>query len=234
MNSGSGKRKWDEDGALRAALRDTAEELGLVLPESDGQWGCLAEYLGAGNGLRAVVSPPGNGRRTFDVRLQLNRTPVAGGGTSDLAKAARAVAAWTGGAGLEETRARASCIKYRPWALAHEREPFGKVELTWLVKLDRIHSAPFSRHPRAHEVLAAAYAQPVLRGLMPVNSHYNLWFSTTIEEFWKTHVGYVLCPYDEGLYGVRSRGELIARTETAEEAVALVAAALPEGIGPAS
>ncbi|MFE4519198.1 DUF6193 family natural product biosynthesis protein [Kitasatospora sp. NPDC056783] len=234
MNSGSGKRIWDDDGALRAALREAAEELGLGLPEPDGQWGRLAEYLGAGNGRGVVVSPPGNGRRTFDVRLRLNGTPLASGGTSDLAKAARAVAAWTGGVGLEETRARDSFIKYRPWALAHEREPFDKVELTWLVKLDRIHSAPFSRHPRAHAVLAAAYAQPVLRALMPVNSHYNLWFSSTIKEPWKAKVGYVLCPYDEGLYGVWSRGELIARTETAEEAVALVVAALPEGTGPAS
>ncbi|GAA5023379.1 hypothetical protein GCM10025734_80410 [Kitasatospora paranensis] len=36
-----------------------------------------------------------------------------------------------------------------------------------------------------------------------------------------------------GFYGVRNRGELLARFETPEEAVALVLADLPEGIGSA-
>ncbi|MFZ3495528.1 DUF6193 family natural product biosynthesis protein [Streptomyces sp. 5.8] len=73
----------------------------------------------------------------------------------------------------------------------------------------------------------------MLRRLMPVNSHFNLWFSTSVEEFWKSRVGYAIRPYDEGLYGVRDEGELVARTETPEEAVALLVAALPEGLGPA-
>ncbi|MHA6761092.1 DUF6193 family natural product biosynthesis protein [Streptacidiphilus sp. PAMC 29251] len=41
-------------------------------------------------------------------------------------------------------------------------------------------------------------------------------------------------PYDQGLYGVWNQGEPVARTGTPEEAVALMAAALPEGLGPAS
>ncbi|XIE79629.1 DUF6193 family natural product biosynthesis protein [Streptomyces sp. SBR177] len=141
--------------------------------------------------------------------------------------------AWTGGAGLEETRAHAPFIRFRPWALVHEREPFGALELTWRVKLDRVHTPPYDRHPRVHALLAAAYAQPVLRRLMPVHSHLDLWFSTSVEKPWRARVGYVLRPYDEGLYGVRNRGEPLARTETPEEAAAFVAAALPEGLGPA-
>ncbi|WP_344446328.1 DUF6193 family natural product biosynthesis protein [Kitasatospora nipponensis] len=180
-----------------------------------------------------TVYPPGERRRTFQVNLQDTGTRLACGWTTELAEVARATAAWTGGAGLEETRARASFVQFRPWALAHEQEPFGAVELTWRAKLDRIHMPPYDRHPRAHALLAAAYAQPVLRRLMPVNSHFNLWFSTSVEEFWKARVGYVICPDDEGLYGVRNRGELIARTGTPEEAVALLVAALPEGLGPA-
>ncbi|MFD4393692.1 DUF6193 family natural product biosynthesis protein [Kitasatospora sp. NPDC058478] len=235
FEAGLGEGGWDDDGALQAALGRTAEELGLALPELDGQWRRLAEYVDAGSGRRVMVYPPGGRRRTCQVILHLNGTPLACGWTSDLAKVVRATAAWTGGAGLEETRARASFVRFRPWALAHEREPFGAVELTWLVKLDRVHNPPYKRHPRAHALLAAAYAQPVLRQLMPVNSHFNLWFSTSVEEFWrrKAGIGYVICPYDEGLYGVWNDGELLARTETPEEAVALVVAALPEGIGPA-
>ncbi|WP_308433288.1 DUF6193 family natural product biosynthesis protein [Streptomyces cinereoruber] len=76
--------------------------------------------------------------------------------------------------------------------------------------------------------------QPVLRRLMPVNSHFNLWFSTSVKEARKAGIGYGIRPYDEdGLYAVRNRGKLLARTGTAEEAVAVLVAALPEGIGPA-
>ncbi|MET9697801.1 DUF6193 family natural product biosynthesis protein [Streptomyces sp. NPDC006529] len=166
--------------------------------------------------------------------LKANRTPLAWGETADLAEVVRATAAWTGGLGLEETRASAPFVRFRPWALVQEREPFGVVELAWRVKLDRVHMPPYDRHPRPHALLVAAYARPVLRQLMPVNSHFNLWFSTSVEEFWKTRVGYTICPYDEGLYGVRHGGRLVARAETPEEAVALVVAALPEGLGPAS
>ncbi|MGW7031451.1 DUF6193 family natural product biosynthesis protein [Streptomyces xanthophaeus] len=229
MSFGAGQDEggWDDDGSLRAALRRTAEELGLALPESDGKWVRLAEYGDAGIGRRVTVFPHGEGRLTFQVSLKGNGTRLAWGWTADQAKVVEAAAEWTGGAGLEETQARAPFIRFRPWALAHEREPYDVIELTWHAKLDRIHMPPDDRHPRAHALLAAAYAQPVLRRLMPVNSHHNLWFSTSVEEPRKTRVGYVLCPYDEGLYGVRNGGELVARTEAPEEAVALVVASLP-------
>jgi hypothetical protein len=236
MSFGTGHDEggWDDDGALRVALRRTAEQLGLALSESDGKWGRLAEYVNAGSGRRVTVYPPGERRRTFQVNLHDNGTRLACGWTAELTEVVRATAAWSGGAGLEETRARASFVRFRPWALTHEREPFGAVELTWRAKLDRIHMPPYNRHPRAHALLAAAYTQPVLRRLMPVNSHFNLWFSTSVEESWNSRIGYLICPYDNGLYGVRNDGELVERTETPEEAVALMVAALPEGLGPAS
>ncbi|MER7845471.1 DUF6193 family natural product biosynthesis protein [Kitasatospora sp. NPDC096077] len=232
MNTGVGHDEvdWDEDGALHAALGRTAEELGLVLPESDREWRRLAEYRAADGGRRVTVCPPDERRGAFEVSFQQHGPRLAFGKTGDLTEVARATAAWTGGAGLEETRARAPFVRFRPWALAHEQEPFGAVELTWQLKLDRVHMPPYDRFPRVHALLAAAYAQPVLRGLMPVNSHFNLWFSTGVEEFWKSRVGYIVCPNDEGRYGVWDGQELIARTETPEEAVALVVAALPEGV----
>ncbi|MFJ8473290.1 DUF6193 family natural product biosynthesis protein [Kitasatospora sp. NPDC094011] len=232
MNTGVGHGKvdWDEDGALRAALGRTAEELGLVLPESDREWGRLAEYRAADGGWRVTVCPPDERRRTFEVSFQQHGSRLAFGQTGDLTEVARATAAWTGGAGLAETRARAPFVRFRPWALAHEQEPFDAVELMWQMKLDRVHMPPYDRFPRVHALLAAAYAQPVLRGLMPVNSHFDLWFSNTVDGFWETQVGYTVRPHDEGRYGVWDRGELVARTETPEEAVALVVAALPEGV----
>ncbi|MER7849450.1 DUF6193 family natural product biosynthesis protein [Kitasatospora sp. NPDC096077] len=146
----------------------------------------------------------------------------------------RAVTAWTGGAGLVETKDRAPCVEFRPWALAHEREPLGAVELEWCRRLDGIHMPPMNRFPRVHALLAAAYAQPVLRQLTPVTSHFNLWFATGTPARWDTtRVGSMIWPHDEGFYGVRNRSESLARFETPEEAVAFVVAALPEGIGPA-
>ncbi|MFF8770938.1 DUF6193 family natural product biosynthesis protein [Kitasatospora sp. NPDC015120] len=190
-------------------------------------------YVDAGSGRRVRVDPPAGRRRTFGVSLQDRGTRLAHGRTSDPAQVVGATAAWLDGEGLERTRARAPFVRFRPWALAHEREPFVGVELTWLVKLDRVHVPPYDRHPRAHALLAAAYAQPVLRRLMPVNSHFDLWFSTRIEQPWKAQVGPVIALDHDGPYSVRNRGDLVARTATAEEAVALVVAALPEGTGPA-
>ncbi|MEV6682475.1 DUF6193 family natural product biosynthesis protein [Streptomyces erythrochromogenes] len=229
-----GENDWNDDGALQAALDLTAKGLGIALPGADTGWGRLAKYLDAHSGRRVTVYPPGRGRGTFQVNLHDRGPRMACGWTADLAEVVRATAAWTGGAGLEETGVHAPCIRFRPWALAHEREPFGAVELMWHLKLDLVHMPPYDRHPRPHALLAAAYAQPVLRRLMPVNSHFNLGFSTRVEEPWRARVGYAIHPYDEGRYGVRDKGELLARTGTPEEAVALVVAALPEGLGPAS
>ncbi|MER7583964.1 DUF6193 family natural product biosynthesis protein [Kitasatospora sp. NPDC097691] len=229
---GIGERGQDETGAHRAVLRRAAEEQGLVLPETDSKWRHLVEYVDEEGLRRVAVEPPDRRRRTYRVDLSSHGTRLAWGRTSDPAKVATATAAWTGGAGLEGTRARASFVRFSPWALVHEREPLGAVELAWCLKLDRVHMPPYNRHPRVHALLAAAYAQPVLRRLRPVNSHFDLWFSTGVQR--DGGVGFVVRPYDEGLYGVWHHSELVARTETPEEAVALVVAALPEELGPAS
>ncbi|MFC7795831.1 DUF6193 family natural product biosynthesis protein [Streptomyces cinereoruber] len=75
--------------------------------------------------------------------------------------------------------------------------------------LGLVHMPLHHGRTRPHALLAAAYAQPVLRRLMPVNSHFNLWFSTSVKEAWKAGIGYGIRPYDEdGLYAVRNRRKL--------------------------
>ncbi|MFC6593592.1 DUF6193 family natural product biosynthesis protein [Kitasatospora paranensis] len=230
---------WPGEGngggwVLREMLGRAAEGLGVVLPEPDGQWSGMAVYADAGLGRRVSVHPADEQRRAFRVYLQSKGQRLASGWTADPAEVVRATLAWTGGAGLEEVQEQAPCIEFRPWALAHEREPLGAVELAWCLKLDGIHMPPMNRFPRVHALLAAAHAQPALRQLMPVTSHFNLWFSTSTTARWSTtRVGYMIRPHDGGFYGVRNRGELLARFETPEEAVALVLADLPEGIGSA-
>ncbi|MER5638012.1 DUF6193 family natural product biosynthesis protein [Kitasatospora sp. NPDC002227] len=233
---GSGGSNWG-GGALWALLKHTAERLGVVLRESDEERGVVAKYVDAGSGRRVTVYPPDERRRAFRVNLASdlpsNFPRLAGGWTADPAEVVRAVAAWTSGAGLEETKVQAPCIQFRPWALVHEREPFSGAELEWHLQLDRIHFPPDDRYPRTHALLAAAYAQPVLRRLTPATSMMNVWFSTSVRANWKTHVGHILWMHEKGVYGVHDGSELIARFDTPEEAVALVVATLPEGIGPA-
>ncbi|MFF0392318.1 DUF6193 family natural product biosynthesis protein [Kitasatospora sp. NPDC004615] len=235
MSFGAGSGENDRGGVtLGERLLRAADGLGVVLPQPDGQWSGTAAYADAGLDRRVTVHPADEQRRTFWVYLQHNGRRLAGGSTADPAEVVRAVVAWTGGAGLEETKEQAPCIEFRPWALAHEREPLGAVELEWCRRLDGIHMPPMNRFPRVHALLAAAYAEPVLRQLMPVTSHFNLWFSTsTTANRRTTGVGPMIWPHYERSYAVRDGHEVLARFETPEEAVAFMVAALPEGIGPA-
>ncbi|WP_345286804.1 DUF6193 family natural product biosynthesis protein [Kitasatospora albolonga] len=202
-----------------------------VRPPYDRSWG--SKFL--------TVYPPGEQCGGHWIALESRGVPMAGGWVTDPAEVVRATAAWLSGAGLGETKALAPGIEYRPWAVEHEQEPLDAVELVWHIKLDRFHTSSWGRRPRTHALLVAAYAQPALRRLTPITSHFNVWFSTRIEFFedrgtrqagfghWAGQVGYGLLPHDERLYGVRRRGgELVARTETPEEAVSLVVAALPD------
>ncbi|MBP0450289.1 hypothetical protein J5Y04_12085 [Kitasatospora sp. RG8] len=228
-----GDEDEDEDAVpLAALLRRTAEELGVGLPEPAGAWERIVEFKDDETGRRVVVYPPRSGH-PYQARFNGHGAPLAGGLTGDVAEVVGATAAWMGGAGLEATAAAAPFVRFREWALAQERAPLDPVELMWMIKLDRVHLPPYDRHPRPHALLAAAYAQPVLRRLMPVNSHFNLWFSTGVETPWKAKVGGTVDPNHEGRYAVWHDGEPVACFDTAEEAVALVVARLPEGTGPA-
>ncbi|MGW4804621.1 DUF6193 family natural product biosynthesis protein [Kitasatospora sp. NPDC004272] len=216
--------------AFGERLLRVAEGLGVVLPEQDDRGG----YVAAGLDRRARVFPVDERRRDFWVYLHGGRLLLAAGVTADPAGMVGAVVAWTGGAGLEGSKERAPFIEFRPWALAHEREPLGTVELEWCRRLDRVHTWPMNGFPRVHALLVAAYAQPVLRRLMPVTSHDNLWFSTSTTPNRRVNgVGPMIWPHYERTYAVRDGHEVLARFETPEEAVAFVVAGLPEGIAPA-
>ncbi|MFJ2779539.1 MULTISPECIES: DUF6193 family natural product biosynthesis protein [unclassified Kitasatospora] len=218
-------------GGLADRLRRTAAELGLDLPAPEKEWERSAEFKDA-DGRWVCINTP-NRRRRHDVRFRKQGAWLATGRTADLAAVVRATVAWMSGADLEQTRAVAPFIRFGDWAVAHEREPLDPVELAWWHKLDRYHLPPWDRRPHSRALTEAAHAQPALRRLMPVNSHYMLWFSTRVN-FPYASVGYSVDPHHDGLYVVRNeKGEVVARTETPEEAVALVVAALPEDAGPA-
>ncbi|MFE0462555.1 DUF6193 family natural product biosynthesis protein [Kitasatospora sp. NPDC058965] len=253
VEAGTGERQHGGCGAPKEVLKRTAEGLGVVLPEPDDELLGIAKYSGEESGRRVTVRPPydqswgsrflsvyptGEQCGGFWMALQSRGVLMAGGWVIEPAEVVRATAAWIGGARLCETKALAPGIAYRPWAVEHEQEPLDAVELVWHTKLDRFHTSSWGRLPRTHALLVAAHSQPPLRRLIPITSHFNVWFSTRIEfpqsrqagfGHWAGQVGYGLFPHDERLYGVRRRGgELVARTETPEEAVALLVAALPD------
>ncbi|KQX37178.1 hypothetical protein ASD97_08980 [Streptomyces sp. Root63] len=80
----------------------------------------------------------------------------------------------------------------------------------------------------------AAYANPRLRELFPTVSHGALYLSRCIRHPRPHDVGSLFPRAGGGFMVVRqSDGTVLGEPETVEEAVALIAAHLPEGCGPA-
>ncbi|MCU7826948.1 DUF6193 family natural product biosynthesis protein [Kitasatospora sp. DSM 101779] len=214
--------------AILARLRRAVAGSGIDLPARDPeQWGHAA-FTDA-DGRRVAVHQHRDG--DFLVRCRKQGAWLAGGRTADPAAAAGAVAAWMGGADLAEAGAAAPFLRYGDWALAHEREPLDPVELAWWHRLDRYLLMP-PDHPcesGTRALLEAAHAQPRLRRLTPVTSHFMLWFSSC-HAYPYERTGHAVDPQRDGSFLVRARGAgVVASAATAEEAVALVVAALAEG-----
>ncbi|MFE2867153.1 DUF6193 family natural product biosynthesis protein [Embleya sp. NPDC059259] len=127
-------------------------------------------------------------------------------------------------------------------AAAHERGPAAAVEvkwqqliLSWQWMRERHEILrPMRPYPGIVPLLEAAFAQPGLRQLFPFTSHHTLCFSSC------TGYPYVLrvpCvdPHSDGRFRVRRPRSsiVIGYTDTAKEAVALVTANFPAGLGPA-
>ncbi|WP_406209808.1 DUF6193 family natural product biosynthesis protein [Kitasatospora sp. NBC_01560] len=203
----------------------TAAELGLPLPAPEADsWERTAEFRTA-DGRRAVVRVFRDDH-CYLVQCRGTEAWLAYGRTTDPAAATRAAAAWAGGADLRRTQEEAPFLDIQAWAFAHEREPLDAVELAWRQRLDSVRQPPWDRRPRVRTLVEAAFDQPALRRLTPVTSHYILWFSSS-PSLPYARVGCSIDPHHNGKYGVRDRGEIVARTDTAEEAVALAVAALP-------
>lgn len=83
------------------------------------------------------------------------------------------------------------------------------------------------------DVTEAAYAEPRLRALFPFPSHGTLAFLRATRVPWPPNDLPFIATSDPG-YTVYAFGyELIGKTETPQEAAALVVAHLPENCGPA-
>lgn len=95
--------------------------------------------------------------------------------------------------------------------------------------------SPGRPFPGIVSLLEAAAAQPQLRRLYPITSHFALLFSSSISYPWSVEAGSIE-PLCNGRFEVRRRSPftVIGEVGTAEEAVALVLELLPTGSEPVS
>ncbi|MFI1523096.1 DUF6193 family natural product biosynthesis protein [Kitasatospora cineracea] len=224
-------------GAELARLTAAA---GLPLPPARRLTWCTAEFEGPpatpAPHHGAEPGPPApdrarlrgeNDRYPPHLTLCRGRLPLAEGRPPDLLPALRAVSAWLAGADLAAIRRTAPFLHVQEWAFTHERTPLDRIELNWRVRMQGLAHGPY---PVAREdvkaLWEAAFAQPRLRRLRPVTSHYTLWFSST-PDYPFERVGASVEPLHRGGYLVRAGGGEPATVATAAEAVALAVAALP-------
>jgi hypothetical protein len=178
----------------------------------------------------------GSESRWFHINGKRQGVQLLSGSTPDLGELARAAAGWRAGAGLREIQKDAPFIEVSELAEAHERGPAEAVTVQWRLLLDTLRQKA-QRDDLARRTLAlaeAASAEPKLRQLYPFTSHWSLHFTTCTGFPYSWDVPFV-DPLPTGRYrvGGPSRGTVIGETDTAEQAIALVAAGLPADCGPA-
>jgi Family of unknown function (DUF6193) len=230
-------------GSLSAALGQVAAELGLdvgdIRPNRHHPL-LFADIGGAPQSHRAPITITCAAPiRSFMIDGWSRGAHLISGGTTDLRELVRAAAMWRTGAALAEIRRACPWIEVSELAFAHERGPADAVAVQWehvrAQMREPMGDQPFELGIR---VADAAYAEPRLRRLFPYTSHWVLCFSRCTGSPFTYDVpciGYVL---SEECYQVRWPGwgddpVVLGQAATAEEAVALVVANLPEGSGPA-
>ncbi|WP_143666248.1 DUF6193 family natural product biosynthesis protein [Streptomyces sp. CS057] len=222
-------------GTLAAALERVAVELAVdvrVVPDSSGA------------SVSAVSPPPVPFRRPLSLALGAEErvfllwgrsrgVELISGSTTDLRDVVRAAVAWGEGRSLSELHELFPFMSSDERAKAHERGPAAVVDLQW--RLLREQAAGEPGFPEFGLLVEAAYAEPRLRRLSAFSSHGTLGFSAGTGRSFTVEVAVVpACsgrPYRVQRYV--HDGGVIGEAETADEAVALAAAHLPVGLGPA-
>ncbi|MGW4382284.1 DUF6193 family natural product biosynthesis protein [Kitasatospora sp. NPDC004531] len=212
--------------AFLAELERAAAGFGLSLPVPESVHRAGAEFVGPGSGdrawIRAWVTDAGP-----VVSLHRAGATLAQGVAADLPGAVRAVVAWLAGADLAAVRRVAPFLVVHEWAFAHERAPLDEFELAWRQRLGRFDVPLTGNYPPGYRAMfEAAFAEPRLRRLAPVTSHFRLWFSSTPQHPYQP-VGAHIDPLHDGTFEVRHRDGAVFAAATAEEAVALAVQGLP-------
>lgn len=221
-------------GSLAAALERLAAELAVDLTVVPGDWGASASA-----GIAASV--PGRGPLSVHLGAEARRFVVSGfshgvqlitGATSDLPDVVRAGVAWGEGRSLRDLRRLLPFLGFTELAEAHERGPAAAVDVQW--RLMREWAATKPDFPEFGLLMEAAHAEPRLRQLYPISSHWTLGFNVSTGVPSRAAIA-VVPAYEGGPYRVQKflHAGLIGEADTAQEAVALAVAHLPADLGPA-
>ncbi|MFE0462548.1 DUF6193 family natural product biosynthesis protein [Kitasatospora sp. NPDC058965] len=221
-------------GSLSALLEQTAAESGVPLVVAPGGWGSPTSAAIASSvpDRRPLSVHIGAESRWFGVSGWSQGVELITGATSDLAAIVRAGVAWGEGRSLRELREELPFLHTSSRAEAHERGPAELVELQWLMMREQAAEAPDFHGFAA--LVEAAHGDPRLRQLYVFSSHWTLGFSSCTGSPFRVEVA--IAPSHHGNpYRVQEHlhSSVIAEATTAAEAVALAAAHLPAGLGPA-
>jgi hypothetical protein len=211
-----------------------AAELGLDIGEVECLDGDRVRLSGAAPGRASCTIQPAPAGGLIILDTDAPPVECVRGRTDDLRAVVTAAAAWRHGATTREVRALAPFVRLPLMAEARARGPEAVVECQWQLLAERgeyFATKPHRAENRMFgEMVAAARAEPGLRRLHPVTSHWILRFSrcTTYPSDW---VGAAVEPRSNGLFLVWTSGRkvFLAETGSAREAAAVAAAAVPEG-----
>ncbi|MFI9402406.1 DUF6193 family natural product biosynthesis protein [Nocardia sp. NPDC052316] len=234
-------------GGVASALERVAAQRGLVIGavEAAAQDGRLyhAQIEAALPGRANFTVTAFKIRRLFSVENHESGVAHAWGRTSDLAEVAKAAAAWFAGADPRGMKAAAPFIEL---PLVAEARATGVAHLVaeanwqlhreaWSGRLRELKPDGW-REPTTHAVLRAlldaASAEPRLRHLYAVTSHYTLWFSRCTD-YPFVRVGAAIEPLSDGRYRVSRHGGESEFFSTPQAAAARAAELLPLSCGPA-
>ncbi|WP_052441524.1 DUF6193 family natural product biosynthesis protein [Streptacidiphilus anmyonensis] len=223
-------------GGLGPAVRAVAAELGLDVGEVEPFDGERVRLVGAVPGREECYFQLLPRIRCFSLDTSPRGVDRVSGLTDDLHAAVTAAAAWRHGATTREVKALAPFVRLPLLEEALARGPQDGAKYRWQELADRgeaLRALGGQRWVQLFgEMVAAAYAEPRLRGLYPGTSHLMLRFSscTTFPYDW---VGALIQPCGDGFFRVwrgKRGGVLLGKSQDAREAAAVAAAALPEGV----
>lgn len=216
-----------------SALRHAADGMGVRLEDIRGpesptdSWRLIVADVVTHRG--HLVATLGQMTRKIGIRIWSTGVgEIAQGCVSDLEAVVQVAHAWHEGITLDQLGSRWPFIAVDALALAHERGE--AVAFQWQLVRD------LPEHLVDHEIVEAAYADPVLRGLFPLVGHGSLQFSRCTHRPFSGDVP-SLFPLGNGGWRVHClwAGDEIPPQDaaTAAEAVSLVVAGLPATCGPA-
>jgi hypothetical protein len=219
-------------GSLAAALEDLGHQQGLSIRMSVTESDPLRHAT-----IASVVShrePMWVGAYHFERRWLVsgsaNNGLLVSGNTDDLGKIPLVVQAWGQDAGLEDIGRLAAFDLLTGRLEVPDGNPAGVIEAEWRSLLKGAQDAGW---PEYQALIKTAYAEPRLRELCPYTSHWSLSFSATPYPFTPSFAtltaGRQGAPYD-----VREwwNGPTLTHVSTAEEAVAIAVARIPQDFGP--